>query len=189
MNIYVTPDPTEGVLNQSGLGFFSSISKLREFAAIVNVSDTSCLTFATQAEGIPSFWFPIQETGAWGYAPFFGAAKVLDQFGKTEPVIIHCHAGVNRSYCVAYAIMLAEGADPSKITFEPWHRASSYGSALFQRNIKRGCIPKDIVEFLKARKTYPTYSILGLLGVINSYSLDECKAGQDEPPAPQGASC
>ena len=42
---------------------------------------------------------------------------------------------------------------------------------LFELNIGRGFIPKDIIAFLKARQQHPTYSIFGLLQIIDSPNL------------------
>lgn len=136
------------------------------FSAIINVSDSTCSTFD---HSIPSFWFPIQELGIWGHAPFYGAAKVVDQYGGGDlPVAIHCHAGVNRSMCVALAIQLAEGHSIEYIE-QHWPKISNgFSYDLFLHNIKRKCIPENIVEFLGLRYKHPTYSILGLLGIMGA---------------------
>jgi hypothetical protein len=85
---------------------------------VVNVSDTPCLTFAYQDAGIKALWFPIHEVGNWGYSPFYGTAKFVDQkiaSGDERTILLHCHAGVNRSACVAYANLIALGLNQSEI--------------------------------------------------------------------------
>jgi len=107
----------------------------------------------------------MKSTGG-GTPPFFGAAKVVDRY---ENVIIHCHAGVNRSKSVAYAILKAENMSDEQIA----EHINDDVSDLFNKlNMNKwGFIPKDIIEFLKARKQHPTYSIAGLLQEIGSPNL------------------
>jgi hypothetical protein len=138
-------------------------------SACVNVSDTECITFDLAKRGFPSFWFPIHEVGQWGYAPFYGAVKVYDQFASPEkPILIHCHACVNRSVSVAYYVLSAEGYTDSEIQ---QHLNDKVYIPLFFRNIRQGYIPADVFDFLKARKQYPTYSLQGLLQIIKSPNL------------------
>lgn len=135
----------------------------------INVSDTPCMTFEYQNAGIKACWFPIHEVGYWGYAPFYGTAKFLDQKlrdGDERPILLHCHAGVNRSVCVAYANLLAVGVTQPEI-----NEKITIGEGLptlLEININKGYIPSDIVPFLQARKDQPTYGIMGLLQTISS---------------------
>lgn len=140
------------------------------YSAVVNVSDTPGLTFLAQP--IPVFWFPILETAYWGFAPFFGLANVLDQFkGSGKPVLVHCHGGLNRSPSVSYAVLQAEGYGDVDIS----GIASAVNiPAVFQLNLKRGLIPKDIIRFLQLRKRCPRESILGLLKLTNSPYATVC---------------
>ena len=115
------------------------------YCAVINVSDSPCATFDYQMK-LPSFWFPIQEVSYWGYSPFYGALKVVNEYFKGDkPVLIHCHAGANRSPSVAYAILLSKGYSP-----EEAEQSLNYPglSLVFKRNIERKQIPKNIVEFL-----------------------------------------
>lgn len=141
-----------------------------KFSAIINVSDSPCSTFD---HSCPSFWFPIQELGRWGHAPFYAAAKVVDHYDVegSLPVAIHCHAGVNRSMCVTLAIQLADGHWPKEINIKPWNGPAEGCMGLFERNIQKGCIPDNIVEFLAERKQFPTYSILGLLAELGGEGI------------------
>lgn len=165
MKFFVTPSPEDKDYSKRCF----DRDTLKKFKAIINVSDTECLSFELQPE-VPSFWFPIHEVWHWGYAPFYGAAKVVDHYGPKGAVLFHCHAGVNRSACVALALKLADGLKPEEITLPPFHKGHELIS-LFNNNIKRGYIPHDIIPFLQARKEKPTYGIMGLLQVIESPAL------------------
>lgn len=138
------------------------------FAAVINVADTPCEVFRVN---VPSFWFPIHETGVWGYAPFYGAAKVVDQFRDSpKPIMIHCHAGVNRAPSVAYAVMTSDGLSDNEIA----RRCPLFGldmPDIFITNRARGCIPQDVIPFLTARHAHPTFGITGLLAEIKSSAL------------------
>ena len=48
---------------------------------------------------------------------------------------------------------------------------ANFTENLFNRNILKQYIPHDIIEFLQARKQYPTYSLMGLLGVMGSSNM------------------
>lgn len=166
MKLFVTPNPADKDFSKR-----CGIDTLRKFKAIVNVSDSPCLSFDLQGD-VPSFWFPVHEVWHWGYAPFFGAAKVVDHYGG--PVLIHCHAGVNRSMCVGLALCLADDIPLEEIKLRPFNEGSEAMQScmrLFEHNVKKGYIPSDIIPFLKARKAYPTYSMMGLLQTINSPNL------------------
>ncbi len=137
----------------------------QKYAAVINVSDGPELTFDLQAAGVPSYWFPVHEVNQWGYGPFYGAAKVYDRYNGN--ILIHCHAGVNRSRCITYAILKAHGWTDSAIL-------SGYGGWVLEQwetNVQKGYIYEDTIDMLKARYQYPTYSLMGLLGIINSKHL------------------
>lgn len=117
------------------------------FCAVVNVSDSPCATFDYQLK-IPSFWFPINEIAQWGHSPFYGTLRVVNQYYKGDkPVLIHCHAGANRSPSVAFAILLAKGYTPKEA-----EESLKYEdlTEVFARNIERKHIPANIIDFLKA---------------------------------------
>ena len=63
---------------------------------------------------MPSFWFPVAELSFWNYAPFYGVAKVYDSF-KNKRILIHCHAGKNRSPSIAYIVLKSEGYTDKEI--------------------------------------------------------------------------
>jgi len=126
------------------------------YCAVINVSDSPCATFDYQLN-IPSFWFPINEIGQWGHSPFYGALKVVNHYYKGDkPILIHCHAGANRSPSVAFAILLAKGYTPQEaeksLKYEEF-------AQVFQRNVDRKHIPTNIVEFLQEADKDDTTSL------------------------------
>jgi len=142
----------------------SADTDLTRYAAVVNVSDSPGRAFSSP---VPHFWFPIHETGFWGYHAFYGAAKVFDKFRDQGQILIHCHGGISRSPSVAFAIALSE--------FQSWVQAEEafgyygkrYGDA-YRVELNRKRIPKDVVRFLIERKVHPTFSLGGLLTSIKS---------------------
>lgn len=137
-----TPKGLDNVLT------FSSDIIAQKYCAVINVSDSPCATFDYQLK-VPSFWFPINEIGQWGHSPFYGAIRVVNQYWYNyinRPVLIHCHAGANRSPSVAYAILLAKGYTPAEA-----EESLNYEelAQVFQRNIDRKHIPANIIDFLK----------------------------------------
>lgn len=116
------------------------------YSAVINVSDSPCATFDYQKSGVPSFWFPINEIEFWGHSPFYGAIKVVNEYYEGDkPILIHCHAGANRSPSVAFAILLAKGYSVTEA-----EESLEYPniSSVFSRNIKRKHIPTNIIDFL-----------------------------------------
>lgn len=116
------------------------------YCAVINVSDSPCASFDYQLK-VPSFWFPINEAGEWGHSPFYGALRVVNEYYKGDkPVLIHCHAGANRSPSVAFAILLAKG-----YTLQEAEESLNYPNMtqVFERNLERKHIPKNIISFLK----------------------------------------
>jgi hypothetical protein len=119
---------------------------IKKYCAVVNVSDSPCATFDYQLK-VPSFWFPINEIGQWSHSPFYGTLKVVNEYFKGDkPVLIHCHAGANRSPSVAYAVMLAKGYTPQEIEEQLNYENLS---SVFLRNIERKHIPANVVDFLR----------------------------------------
>ena len=143
---------------------FQSKYPIEKYKAVVNVSDTPETTFEFADKGIPSFWFPVNEIHLWGYSPFYGTAKVIDKYCD---ILLHCHAGVNRSKSIAYAILKTEDMSDEEIKIH----IKDDVARLFESNIRKGYIYPDIIRFLKERKNYPTYSIMGLLQSIESPNL------------------
>ncbi len=137
------------------------------YCAVINVSDSVCATFDYQRADIPSFWFPVNEIEHWGYSPFFGALKVVNEYyyEYDKPVLLHCHAGANRSPSVGYAILLAKGYTPQEAEESIQYEELS---KVFQRNIERNHIPKNIVEFLKLADNDSTDSLSAVLRKLDS---------------------
>jgi len=137
------------------------------FASVINVSDTECLTFKYMESGIPSYWFPIHETWHWGYGPFYATAKIHDQNTTGKPILIHCHAGANRSVTVAYCVLKSLGRTDEECNREIGRDAKFQ----YDMNIYKGYIPHDVIDFLYGRYEKPTYSIGGLLQNIGSPNI------------------
>jgi hypothetical protein len=133
----------------------------QRYCAVVNVSDSPCATFDYQLK-VPSFWFPINEIGQWLHSPFFGTLRVVNEYYKGDKsVLIHCHAGANRSPSVAYAILVGvKGYTP-----EEAEKSLNYEelSSVFNRNIERKHIPKNILNFLKMAEESPEITSLHMV--------------------------
>lgn len=160
---YITPDPSDHPLRKNPEYVKTT------YYGVINVSDTPCMTFEYQNAGIRSLWFPIHEVGTWGYSPFYGTAKFLDQklaSGDSRPILLHCHAGANRSQCIGYAIL--QSMDISDTSINAKLDMGEGVPNLFWINLNKGYIPDDIIPFLKARLEHPNYGIIELLRVISS---------------------
>ena len=140
---------------------------LQNYCAAINVADSPCATFDYQKFGVPSFWFPINEMGKWGHSPFFGALRVVNEYYKGDkPVLIHCHAGANRSPSVAYAILLAKGYTPMEAEASLKYEGLA---EVFLRNIERKMIPKNIVDFLRMANDHPELSLQWILKKMDAW--------------------
>ena len=171
MNLFeVTPDPTNHPIRKDP----EYVKK--NYFGVLNVSDSPCSTFNFALNGILSLWVPIHEVGIWGYAPFYVAAKMLDlkqQMNDNRPILLHCHAGQNRSRCVAHAVLTAEGNCQKEIDELDVLR-------LFAFNMKKGYIPNDIHLMLAERKKHVTFAIHGLLQSCGSEHTFYHKDGKPE---------
>ncbi len=165
----------------------------RKFDVVINVSDSEHGSITNDSEFINSrptrdfadgvkvamikrveqarhFWFPVNETGKWDYAAFFGAKRVMDKFlmfpGATmlspelkTSVLVHCSAGAYRSVLITYGWLLSHGLE----------HLMSCDKALWDRFVEGPRAPKDIRRFLLAMNDYPTYCIGGILGECRLY--------------------
>ena len=138
------------------------------YCAVINVSDSPCASFDYQLK-VPSFWFPINEIAQWGHSPFYGSLRVVNEYFKGDkPVLIHCHAGANRSPSVAYAILMSKGYSPKEA-----EESLNYPdlTEVFKRNIERKHIPHNIVDFLvKAQE--PVHATTSLYSVLRNLDAD-----------------
>lgn len=131
------------------------------YSAVINVSDSECATFDYQRAGIPSFWFPINEVEHWGHAPFLGVLRVVNEYYKGDkPILIHCHAGANRSPSIAYAILLTKG-----YSVQEAEESLNYTniSKVFEANMERKQIPYNILNFLKEAEKDSSLSVKHIL--------------------------
>lgn len=135
--------------------FFNNVKN--NYCAVVNVADDPCATPQFQAEGIPSYWFPIIEFGYWGYIPFFSTLRVVETYWDgSKNILIHCHQGAHRSPIVAYAILKARENTPEQIeTYLEYPKLTE----VFNRDIEKRRIPDDIIGFLQKAQENPGMSI------------------------------
>lgn len=81
-------------------------------SAIINVSDEPFHAFKQHVGflEVPYFWYPILEHLYWDHAIMAAIAHTYWHFAeyRTEDIIFHCHAGINRSATMAYALKLHE---------------------------------------------------------------------------------
>jgi hypothetical protein len=156
----------------------------RPFNIVINVSDCDHGSIDTDEEFINSrdfpedvkktirhrldfarhFWFPVNETGKWDYAAFFGAKRVMDKIlmspgasmlspESKQSVLVHCSAGAYRSVLITYGWLYSHGLEHLMSQHEQmWHRFI---------NGKRA--PKEICKFLHKMNDHPTYGIGGIL--------------------------
>lgn len=89
-------------LNRAASQPTKEVSKVR---CIINVSDQPFHAFHQNIKigerEVPYFWFPLIENAPFGFNSIGGAFKVYREFIGTGDVLIHCHAGINRSATVA----------------------------------------------------------------------------------------
>jgi hypothetical protein len=132
--------------------------KVREnYCVVVNVADTPCAIPDFQAEGIPAYWFPIVEFAYWGYTPFFATLRVAEMYyEKKKNILIHCHQGAHRSPIVAYTILRALGTSEEDAATQLEYPELT---RILARDIKKGRIPEDIIEFLQRAINNPMMSL------------------------------
>lgn len=129
--------------------------------AIVNVSCEPCLLFKSKK---PYFWFPINELNWFGYAPFFTTLRIYEKY---KTIIIHCHAGINRSPTVAYAIWKALDLNEKYL----FCAGPKNIFDIFYENIEKNYVPNDIIEFLKYANKHKKLGMTSCLYKINSNNL------------------
>lgn len=158
----------------------------RKFDVVINVSDVDHGSIDNDADFIRSrpsryfsdvdkskmierieqarhFWFPVNETGKWDYAAFFGAKRIMDKFlndpKSDRSVLVHCSAGAYRSVLVTYAWLLSNRLEHLMETDRD----------LWERFVNGPRAPYGIEQFLMAMNEYPKYCIGGILGVCKFY--------------------
>ena len=93
-------------------------------------------------------------------------------------MLIHCHAGANRSPSVAYAILRAKGYTP-----EEAEETLEYDglSQVFKGNVERKQIPKNAILFLKECLRDPSLSLRAALRQVDEeYNQWEQKQFKDQ---------
>ena len=93
------------------------------------------------------FWCPIAEFEEWGYTPFLVFLEILKKYHNSEKILIHCHAGFNRSATVAYVCLRVLHYSDEAISeiLETYSDPQFF----FKRNVENWHVDKDIIEKLK----------------------------------------
>lgn len=119
-------------------------------ACVINVSDQAFYA-AEQTIGeakVPYFWYPVLETRFWDWAIIGAVAKIYWAFKDKGTVIIHCHAGINRSASLAYLLKYVEhNRDGKKALAEITTFSDPEGR--FRNNINQAHLPMDIVTYVE----------------------------------------
>lgn len=159
---------------------------IRKFDVVINVSDSVHGSIGNDADfinGRPDsdfdpdvkvamikrieaarhFWFPVNETGKWDYAAFFGTKRILDHYLLPEDsqttVLVHCSAGAYRSVLATYAWLYS-------------HEEEGFmedDKDLWDKFLASPRAPRELPQFLEAMNQHPTYCIGGILGVCKLY--------------------
>lgn len=99
-NIWIGSDPTDGMTKETA----------DSFDAIINVSCTECAFFYPSNPKQKMYWYPINESGHWGYGVFFFTKKILDfHHKKGDKIYLHCHAGIHRSPTIFIWWLVSQG--------------------------------------------------------------------------------
>lgn len=88
--------------------------KISECDILVNVSD---LYRPEAISGVREYWFPLGEAFGFSLSSIYGALKVMyEAYKADEKVLLHCHAGQNRSRtvyeCLFYLITGSHAEKP-----------------------------------------------------------------------------
>lgn len=103
--------------NSLTVGRFPLPAEIRKsnYDIIINVSDeyiVSCHNAAAQT-GKSYFWFPMNEVTLIGMESIFGAMQILYYAEKEgKKVLLHCHAGINRSRIIQGCYWLMRTGTP-----------------------------------------------------------------------------
>ena len=139
--------------------------RLEDYDVVVNVSDTAGKLF--DKPPVPYYWFPINESGQWGHAPFLGLSRVYQEYNKPDgKMYIHCHAGACRAPIMAWALMTAEGWSKEKIVANLGERATHVEQA-FNDRVTRGSIPPDALRLMSRCRAYPDLPLSLLLRMFD----------------------
>ncbi len=112
-----------------------------------------------------AFWYPINELSNWGFGPFYWSKKILDEFQKSEnKILLHCAAGVCRSPAILVAWLYSRGYysfEINNMIKDDWYTKK------FKELQTSQCIPTGLNAMYRAMQDYPSYSLMGVLNMID----------------------
>jgi hypothetical protein len=161
---------------------FKKEDKLSNYDAVVDVSD--CPTYGLDKKIKNYHWLPITEWDKWGYAPFYFAVKILDHYiKKKSKIYVHCYAGKHRSPMMVYTYLQSLGLSEDeafKLFKTEWDiklsnvktKKKEWLKRFFEKDIQRGRIPKDVIQFMREVRANPDMSILHILDKMNGRTDD-----------------
>jgi len=161
-NIYIGSDPRDGMTKE----FADS------FDAFINVNDAPGNHFYPSKIGQIMHWYPIQEMGYWGYAPFYWFKHVMEfHWNQKHKIYVHCAAGAYRSPTMVEYWLRSLGKTPmeaARIVARHEHLDDRwYRFHLEYPTIHSGNIPKEIAELYRRFNQNPRYSLGGLVYTEN----------------------
>ena len=172
-NVFIGCDPTDGMTPKT----------VENFDVFLNVADSECETLKPYPNKHQHYyWFPINEVGYWGLAPFYYVNKVLDHhLPLGHKIYHHCHAGAHRSPMTFMLYLVYKGLSLTEAASYLMRRAPDLEISMFFMDIKGGHISPYIFDFLEAMRRHPTYSLMGLLQYMRREVWDEHDARTIDP--------
>ena len=147
-NIFIGCDPCDGM----------TLEFANKFTAFINVNDTPCNLFEPLSHQ-KVYWYPLNEMGYWGYAPFFWFKKIIEHYSfkhncniaKKPEIYVHCAAGAYRSPNMVYWWLRSLGHSHDECQDISYRGGSD----------RQGNIPKKLMEFYESMTKHPTWSLCG----------------------------
>lgn len=166
--VFIGSDPNDGMRENFA----------RQFDAFVNVSCTSCNTFAEPyKKNLIKFWYPIDEMSYWGMKTFYWTNKTLDSLVKQDKTIYwHCHAGAHRSPLTFYIFLLYWGLSTRQANKAIWGVKPIDERFLLFNGILEGRISPFIFSFIKSQKKLqdtPELEDFSFGAVLSSAMIDD----------------
>jgi hypothetical protein len=132
-------------------------ANIRGWDVIINVNDAPPRVLDPAPAKL--FWYPINEVAPWGFGPFYFTKRLLDHYAQKFNVLVHCAAGAHRSPLMVYGWLRSKGLESRQAD----NLLKGDYTADWERDIKDGTIPADIMEFYALMNARRTWSIMGIL--------------------------
>lgn len=138
---------------------------------VINVSDQPFCAYDQMitigSRVVPYFWFPLIENAPFGFNSIGGAYKIYQDFIVTGDVIIHCHAGINRSATVALLFKQVEHRGDIKAALS---EIDTYSDpvAMKAHNEEKHFLSEAMIPFLYELRNSPTLGIAHKNAGINA---------------------